>query len=117
MPHIEIKYSNNIKIDTNKIFNEIEKTINSHDSKAGACKARAYPCTEYKYTHIITTISLLSKKHRDKIFTQKLSSDIEKVIKSHLHKSAYFTLGIEYSKDYYTTNIHRVDGDNLEAMS
>lgn len=113
MPHIEIKYSNNLEIDTNKIFNELENTINKHDSKAGVCKARAYPCNEYKYTHIITTISLLSKEHRDKVFTRNLSLEIEKNIKSYLNQSAYFTLNIEYSNPHYITNIHNVEEDEL----
>lgn len=117
MPHIEIKYSNNLTLNTNKIFNEIEKTINTHDNKAGECKARAYPCNEYKYTHIITSISLLPKEHRDKIFTENLSLDIEKIIKSHLNQSAYFTLNIEYSNEHYITNMHSVEGDKLEGIS
>lgn len=116
MPHVEIKYSDNLDIDTNKIFNVVEKIINKIDMSAGECKSRAYPCYQYKYSHILVTVSLLTKPHRDKVFTQNLSIEIENAIKVHLKQSLYFSLNIEYSLDYYTTNIHRVEGDNLQIM-
>lgn len=113
MPHVEVKYSDNIEMDVDKIFDTIENTINSHDNSAGVCKSRAYPCSQYKHTHLLVTISLLSKKHRDKTFTEKLSNDIEKVIKAHLKQNLYFSLNIEYSLAYYTTNMHIVDSEAL----
>jgi len=116
MPHIEIKYSNNLEIDTDKLFDAIEKTINEKDDSAGVCKARAYPCFTYKYSHLLITISLLKKAKRDEVFTQNLSYELEKVIKEHLHQSAYFSLNIEYSLSYYTTNTHLVEGDALEVL-
>jgi len=116
MPHVEIKYSDNLTIDTQKIFDSVEEIINQKDISAGECKSRAYPCSVYKYSHILVTVSLLTKPHRDKEFTQSLSIEIEKAIKSHLQQSLYFSLNIEYSLDYYTTNIHSVDGDELVRM-
>jgi len=116
MPHVEIKYSDNLDIDTNKIFNAVEKVINENDISAGVCKSRAYPCSQYKYSHILVTVSLLTKAHRDKMFTQKLSGEIEQVVKAHLKQSLYFSLNIEYSLDYYTTNTHLVEGDKLQSL-
>jgi len=117
MPHVEIKYSNNLDIDTKEVFDVIESIINNNDSSAGECKSRAYPCSEYKYTHILVTISLLTKPHRNKEFTLQLSSELERAIKLHLKQSLYFSLNIEYSLAYYTTNIHRVDGDKLNGIN
>jgi len=117
MPHVEIKYSDNLDIDTKQIFDDIEGVINKKDSGAGECKSRAYPCSDYKYTHIIVSVSLLTKPHRDKEFTLNLSSELEQTIKLHLKKSAYFSLNIEYSQAYYTTNIHRIDGDILDDIN
>ncbi|OUR83822.1 hypothetical protein A9Q75_04150 [Colwellia psychrerythraea] len=117
MPHVEIKYSDNVEFDMDKVFDAIEEVINKKDNSAGECKSRAYPCSQYKYAHILVTVTLLTKPHRDKIFTQKLSSEIEKVIKAHLKQSLYFSLNIEYSLNYYTTNIHNVEGDNLQCMA
>ena len=116
MPHVEIKYSDNVEFDTNKAFDAIEAVITKHDVSAGECKSRAYPCSQYKYAHILVTVSLLPKPHRDKRFTQKLSSEIEAAVKAHLKQSLYFSLNIEYSLNYYTTNIHSVEGDNLQRM-
>lgn len=48
MPHVEIKYSDNVDIGTHKIFDAVEKIINDHDASAGVCKSRAYPCAQYK---------------------------------------------------------------------
>ncbi|MEC4727223.1 hypothetical protein HWQ46_16885 [Shewanella sp. D64] len=117
MPHVEIKYSDNLDIDFDKIFDVVEAVINESDMSAGECKSRAYPCSQYKYPHILVTISLLTKPHRDKIFTQKLSEEIERSIKMHLKQSLYFSLNIEYSQSYYTTNMHLVDGDRLPSMA
>ena len=117
MPHVEIKYSDNLNIDTKGIFDVIEDVINNKDSSAGACKSRAYPCSEYKHSHVLVTISLLTKPHRDKTFTLELSKELEGAIKQHLKQSLYFSLSIEYSLAYYTTNIHRVDGDILDGMN
>ena len=117
MPHVEIKYSDNLNIDTKEIFNVIEAIINKSDASAGECKSRAYPCSEYKYSHALIVISLLTKPHRDEAFTFNLSDELERAIKRHFKQSLYFSLNIEYSQAYYTTNIHHVDGDTLAVMA
>ncbi|MGB2707205.1 MAG: hypothetical protein WBC41_03540 [Pseudoalteromonas nigrifaciens] len=113
MPHVEIKYSDNLKINTKEVFDVIEQIINNKDASAGVCKSRAYPSLEYKHSHILITISLLTKPHRNKEFTLALSTELEASIKKHLKQSVYFSLNIEYSQAYYTTNVHLVDGDIL----
>jgi len=117
MPHVEIKYSDNLNISTKVIFDDIESIINKKDSGAGECKSRAYPCSEYKYSHILITISLLTKAHRDEKFTFTLSHELEKSIKQHLKQSVYVSLNIEYSLAYYTTNVHLIDGDILDDIA
>jgi len=116
VPHVEIKYSDNVDIDTNEVFDIVERIINEKDISAGECKSRAYPSSQYKYSHILVTVSLLSKPHRDKVFTHNLSIELEKAIKAQLKQSLYFSLNIEYSLQYYTTNIHLVEGDKLLSM-
>ncbi|MFT7684426.1 MAG: 5-carboxymethyl-2-hydroxymuconate isomerase [Moritella dasanensis] len=117
MPHVEIKYTDNLDIDTDTIFNVIEGIITENDSGAGECKSRAYPCSQYKYPHMLVTVSLLTKPHRDAAFTYKLSDQIEHAIKLNLKQSLYFSLTIEYSPAYYSTNIHLVEGDKLPRMA
>lgn len=108
MPHVEIKHSDNLELNHAKIFDKVEQIINQHDSAAGVCKSRAYPCAHYKHTHIMVTIALLTKPHRDKAFTVKLSEEIEAAIKSELQQSAYFSLDIDYSSPYYVTSFYEV---------
>ena len=61
-------------------------------------------------------VSLLRKDHRDEVFTHDLSKVLEKIIKEHLTQSLYFSLNIEYSSLYYSTNTHIVKGDKLEIL-
>lgn len=117
MPHVEIKYSDNLAFASKDVFDDIEAIINNKDASAGICKSRAYPCADYKHTHILITISLLSKPHRDDAFTLALSRELEASIKGHLKQSVYFSLNIEYSLAYYTTNVHLVEGDVLDEMN
>ena len=115
MTHVEIKYSDNLTFNTQDIIDDIEGIINQKGASAGVCKSRAYPCSEYKHPHILVTVSLLTKPHRDEQFTLELSAEIESAIKSHLQQSLYFSLNIEYSNAYYTTNVHQVDGIALDC--
>lgn len=106
MPHAEIKYSSDLKIDFEQLFTAIEKVINDHDSSAGVCKGRAYPAKDYLHSHILVTISMLTKSHRTKEFTQKLSEDLEKEIKKYLKQNCYFSFLLEYNPDHYITSQH-----------
>jgi len=114
MPHAEIKYSNNLAIDANEMFSLIENIINRHDSNSGECKCRAYPYDQYKYPHILITITMLTKPHRDETFTRQLIKDIEARLKKRIRQSCYFSLLIEYSPSSYITNEHLIDGDELQ---
>ncbi|BAJ02920.1 tautomerase family protein [Shewanella violacea] len=116
MPHVEIKYSDDLDIDTKQAFDLIEQIINEQDASAGVCKSRAYPCSQYKYPHILIVVSLLTKPYRDQEFTNDLSEKIAKEIKKLFKQSLYFSLNIEYSSANYTTNVHLVEGDKLQAM-
>ena len=49
MPHVEIKYSDNLVFDTKEVFETIEQIINKADCSAGKCKSRAYACSQYHY--------------------------------------------------------------------
>lgn len=116
MPHVEIKYSDNVDIETSHIFDVVEKVINDMDTSAGECKSRAYPCSQYKYPHILIVISLLTKPHRNQAFTHILSEKILEEIKKLFKQSLYFSLSIEYNSANYTTGIHLVEGDKLQGM-
>jgi len=108
MPHAEIKCSSDLDIHFEKLFAGIESTINQHDSSAGECKGRAYPTTLYKHSHILITISMLTKPHRDEVFTKNLSNALEVEIKKHLNQDCFFSLLLKYNLVQYVTNRHVV---------
>jgi hypothetical protein len=105
MPHAELKYSSDLNIDTHAILKIIEATIQSHDT-AGACKGRAYPTDQFNHTHFLVDISMLTKAHRDKAFTDALIADLEPAIKAQIHQPCAFSLKIDYTGDTYINNMH-----------
>ncbi|OAJ35184.1 hypothetical protein [Piscirickettsia salmonis] len=104
MPQIELKYSDDLIIDTNKIFEAIESTINEYDSSSGVCKSRAYATSLYKHTHILVSVFLLKKPHRDDRFSQGLTDNLEQAVKEFIQQKCYFSLSLEYNSDFYITN-------------
>ncbi|PIR25088.1 MAG: hypothetical protein COX62_02590 [Deltaproteobacteria bacterium CG_4_10_14_0_2_um_filter_43_8] len=108
MPHAEIKCSSDLRINFDELFSSLEKLINQHDSTAGICKCRAYLTDVFKHSHILITISMLTKPHRDENFTKKLSHDLETEIKKHLKQECYFSFLLEYNPLHYVTNFHSV---------
>jgi hypothetical protein len=116
MPHAELKYSADLEIDAQAIFKTIEDTINEHDAGSGQCKCRAYPSAEFHHTHILISISMLPKPHRDDAFTEALINDLETKIKSRLEQNFFFSLLLEYSLKTYVTNEHRVDDAKLKEI-
>jgi hypothetical protein len=108
MPHAELKHSSDLDFDAQAIFAAIEDTINARDPNAGECKCRAYPTDVYHHTHILISVSLLPKNHRDEAFTAALIRDLQAVIKAQLKQTCYFSLLVEYSLKTYVTNQHVV---------
>lgn len=103
MPHLEIKYSSDIKLDCNLLFSQIEACINDMDPSAGICKARAYPSHIYSHTHVMIDLWLLPKKHRDDLFTRALLKKIDEAINKSLSKKCYVSIQIYYRDSNYIT--------------
>lgn len=110
MPHAEIKYSDDLELDAEAILGDIEATILRHDAESGACKGRAYPAAQYRYRHVLITVSMLSRPHRDAAFTEALLHDLEGAIKTRIAQRCHFSLGIAYSDSAYVTNLHQPGG-------
>lgn len=104
MPHAELKYSGDLKIDAGKMLRLIETRINDHDPEAGECKGRAYPAPIFHHTHLLVEVSMLTKPHRDAAFTKAVRDDLEQAVKACLNQRCYFSLAIRYSDDAYITN-------------
>ena len=107
MPHVNIKYSSDLKLDTRSMFKLVEEVINAHDSASGLAKGRAYPAVEFQHTHVLFEISMLTKPHRDQAFTDRLMADLENRLKAQISQDCMFSLGINYSGPYYITNSHK----------
>ena len=106
MPHAEIKYSSDLNIDAVAILEEIEATILNHDGGAGACKGRAWTVDQYHHSHIIVTVSLLPKAHRDAVFLQTLLADLEQRTKARITQPCAFSMELTFSGPAYVTNMH-----------
>lgn len=106
MPHAELSYSADLEIDAPAILKRIEDVIQSHDAGSGACKGRAYPAAEFHHSHILVSLSLLTKSHRDEAFTRALMADIETAVKQMITPACFFSLSLSYSDAHYVTNFH-----------
>ena len=103
MPHLEIKYSNDIDLDVNVLFEGIEALINVLDPSAGVCKSRAYPSLNFRNSHVMVDLWLLPKPHRDSAFTQSLLNGIKGCVMKQIPKSCYVSLQLYYRDANYLT--------------
>ena len=108
MPHAELRYSDDLKIDAVGLLRDIEATILRHDTGAGACKGRAYPAALFHHSHMLATVSLLAKPHRNTAFIAALSASLEQTIKAAIPQSCFFSLDIQFGAQTYVTNRHDV---------
>lgn len=106
MPHAELSYSADLNIDAPAILRRIEQVIQAHDAGSGECKGRAYPAAQFHHTHLLVSLSLLTKPHRDAAFTQALMADVEAAVKEMIGPACFFSLSLAYSDAYYVTNHH-----------
>ena len=111
MPHAELKYSADLDLDAAAILAAVERVIQRHDAGSGECKGRVYPAAVFHHTHVILSLSLLTKPHRDEAFTRALLTDVEQAVKAMIGQRCFFSLALDYSDAYYVTNVH--DGSAL----
>ncbi len=106
MPHAELKYSDDIRLDSAAILAQIEAIILRHDDGAGACKGRAYPTGAYHHSHVTVSVSLLVKPHRDASFSNALLAELEQKISAMIPTPCEFSFGLQYSSPFYVTRRH-----------
>ncbi|MDU8926264.1 hypothetical protein RXV86_02595 [Alisedimentitalea sp. MJ-SS2] len=106
MPHSELRYSSDLNLDAKALLREIEQIILRHDAGSGECKGRAYPADIFHHSHCLLSVSLLTKPHRDAVFTKALLHDLEAGLRQHLAQPCFLSLGIQYSDDNYVTTAH-----------
>ena len=103
MPHVEVKYSKDINLKIDDLFNSIEGIINKVDPSAGVCKSRAFPTQFYKHSHVLLELWLLPKDHRNQAFTESLLTSIEQLLKRQLPKDCYTSVQLYYRDTNYRT--------------
>ncbi|SMX43423.1 hypothetical protein [Maliponia aquimaris] len=108
MPHAELKYSNDLALDAQAILAAVEQVIQRHDPGAGACKGRAYPAPVFHHSHVLLSLSLLAKPHRDAAFTRALMAEVEVAVKALILQDCYFSFDLAYNTATYVTNRHEV---------
>lgn len=106
MPHAELKYSSDLNLDAEALLRDVERIILAHDAGSGKCKGRAYPADNFNHSHCLLNVSMLSKTHRDSVFTKALLRDLEAEMSRHLHQICFLSLGIQYSDENYITTEH-----------
>lgn len=103
MPHAEMFYTADLKIDAAAMLREIEAIILKHDAGAGATKGRAYPAAEFNHTHMKVTVSLLPKPHRTAAFIAALQSDLVQAISGELPRPCWLSVDLLISGTGYHT--------------
>lgn len=106
MPHAEIKFSADIKLDAAAILARIEQVIQHHDAGSGECKGRAYPAAVFHHSHVLVDISMLPKDHRDQAFVDALMFDLEQAITAMIPVPCFFSLNVGFSGVGYVTGAH-----------
>lgn len=109
MPHAELKYSSDLDIDVPAILGLIERTILQHDPASGECKGRAYATDQFHHSHVLLSVMMLERPHRDAEFTARLMQDLEALVKSHIATPCYFSFSLDYNQTAYVTNMHKGD--------
>ncbi|SDX37223.1 hypothetical protein [Litoreibacter albidus] len=104
MPHAEIKYSADMSLDTQAMMGLIETTVANHDSGAGAVKSRAYRVEDFQSTHVLITLTLLPKAHRDAAFMNALLADLTAGLKALVDQPCAFSLELAFNGPYYHTD-------------
>lgn len=109
MPQAEIKYSSDLAIDPLAILAAIEAVLKQHDDGVGACKGRGYPTDHYHHSHIIVSVSILIKPHRDEAYSQDLLAKLEKSIKALIPVPCAFSVGLDFLTPFYAASLHQPD--------
>jgi hypothetical protein len=103
MPHLEIKYSADIELNIEFLFDQIESVINHLDPSAGVCKSRAYAAQSYKYSHVMIEVWLLPKQHRNQVFTHVLLKEIKDCVRKQIANGCYVSVQLYYRDTNYET--------------
>lgn len=72
MPQIDIQYSPDLNLEANQVCQALDDAINTVDGPGRDCQIRLLPAKYTNTTHMLISIGLLEKPHRDKAFREKM---------------------------------------------
>lgn len=104
MPQVDLKYSDDLQLDTTTIFKTIETVIIKFDNTVKACKCRGYSTAEYLHSHLFITIALLQKPHRDDTFIKNLLTELEKALAPILPTHCNYAIDMTFLSSHYLTS-------------
>ena len=105
MPQADLMYSCDIEVDAPALLAEIESAIADHDSGAGLCKGRAFPVQEFQSSHVMLSVALLNKPHRDDVFMQALLVKLVKVVDEHITQTCSRSVQLNFLSPFYETGL------------
>lgn len=105
MPHVEVRYSEDLNLRVVELFTKIEQLINETDASSGECKSRAYKTNEFLHTHLYMQVSLLKKDHRDNAFMLNLRNQLIQLVSAELPSGCCLSVEMNFSSELYYTAI------------
>jgi hypothetical protein len=101
MPQVDIYNASSHPMDFISIFKDIENTILLADSGAGQCKSRGHAIHCAVPSHVLVSIGLLQKKHRDKVFMDALTKKLLQVMSSHVTSDVFISVNLYFLSPSY----------------
>ena len=106
MPHCELKHSHDLdNIKMQDVLKDVEDIVLAHDPGAGQTKGRAFSASISRHTHMLMTLTLLAKPHRDAAFVDALKADLVAAVSAHLPRPCWFSIDISFSTRNYHTEL------------
>lgn len=103
MPQADLHYTNDIPLDAPRVLADIERTIAAQDAQAGDCKGRAHRLDAFHHSHVLLTVAVLKKPHRDDAFMAALLDAITAVLDGHLTQNCARSVELRFLSAHYRT--------------
>lgn len=85
----------------------IEQVIGAFDSGAGACKGRAHRIADFHHSHILLSLSMLPKDHRDAAFAEELGKRLAATLQPLAKADCAVNVHVRFDLVHYTSLTRR----------
>lgn len=101
MPQADLKYSADLEFDAVALLARVETTLREIDPTAGSCKGRALPLAQTHHQHLLLTVQLLPKPHRDKAYSDRVLQALTALLQEHGPAQGHASVLLEYTLVHY----------------